>query len=110
MELQVGQKRNFSFTDDHYVISEIIQKTDIKLVWKWNDSVCPHCKEKLTREMVHTFHKIEILIKEGILEDNATTNDILLLGDALDGRKMMIPAEKYNEVFGQSQKFKKLIK
>lgn len=109
MELSVGTKRKFTFKDNNYEIKEILEKPDIVLLWTWNSGLCPHCKQKIEREVAHKFYRIEILVDETKKENDVTVDDIIILGDTIDRRKMILPKDKYNEVFSKTKNFKKFI-
>lgn len=107
-ELKVGNLRDFSFSNKKYKIREILENPQISLLWTWDSGVCPHCKNKITRNIKHDFYKIEILGENDIDDDKLTIDNIYLLGFTLDKRTMLIPKDKYNEVFQKSKKFKRL--
>ncbi len=103
----VGETRRFSFSDKTYRILEILENPNIKLYWTWTSGVCPHCKERITRNIEHTFYSIEVLGDTKISKSNLKKKDIYLRGYTLDKRTLILPIEKYNEVFDKSKNFKK---
>lgn len=107
MELQVGNKRSFSFSKDEYEILEILDNPNIYMWWTWNSGVCPHCKMKIDREVQHQFYRIEILANKEI----KTKDDIIIMGHTLDNRYMQIPVNDpaFNEVLIKSNKYKHLL-
>ena len=107
---QVGDKRKFSFNENLYSIREIVDAPDVKLMWSWATGSCPHCKSRLTREIEHEFYRLEILATEGIEDADVTLEDIQIMGDTKDRRRMILPVEKYDEIFEKSKLFKKLKK
>ena len=110
MELQVGEKRKFSISDKVQRIREILEKPDITMWWTWDSGICPHCKEKIERKIEHIFYRIEILGDDTKEDKDLTIKDIVIIGDTLDRRRMILTADKYDEVFGKSRLFKYLIK
>jgi len=109
-DLKVGEKRKFSFDTNWYTIREIIDNANIHMFWTYDSGICPHCKNRLVRDVEHLFYKIEILGKEGKEDKDLTTNDVQLHGFTMDNRNMIISIDKYDEVFDKSNKFKKLKK
>ena len=94
MELQVGQARRFTSTGDtRYVIREILENPGINLWWTWSTGVCPHCKQKLDRTINHTFYRIEILGVENKEDKDLVEDDIVLYGQTLDNRGMILPID-----------------
>lgn len=110
MELQVGNKRKFTFSNQEYEIKEILEKPNIKLLWTWDTGLCPHCKQRIERTIEHSFYRIEILADTSKKEEELTSEDIIIMGDTMDCRRMILPKDKYNEIFAQSNNFKKYIK
>lgn len=130
MQKQVGDIRTFSFDlGTIYTIREILDNPKISMWWKWNSGICPHCKKKIERNIKHEFSRIEILgkisdytiedIEKGkitakdlagkeIKDENLTKDDIVLYGQTLDNRLLIMTADKYEEVFGKSKKFGRL--
>lgn len=106
MELQVGDKRKFSFKEENYVIKEILDNPNISMNWTWKTGVCPHCKKKIEYSINHKFYKIEILVKDGVT--NPIRDDILIMGHTLDNKYMYIPIEEqtYNLALDKSVNFK----
>jgi hypothetical protein len=96
--------RYFSFSKEPYEIEEIIHNSNMNMEWKWEDSICPHCKHRIERRMIHTFYEIEILTQP------ANRNNIVVIGHTTDGRIMHIPKEEkiYKEILKKSNKFKEL--
>lgn len=110
MELKVGDLRNFSFfPDKHFKIHEILDNPNIEMEWTWNSGLCPHCKNKIERIVKHKFYRIEILTDTEKNDNDLTRNNIVLLGDTFDKRRMVLTNEKYDEVFSKSKNFKKFI-
>lgn len=111
IDLQVGNKRKFTFSDKEYKIREIIDQPNIKLFWTYDSGVCPHCKKRITRNIEHDFYRIEILGDDSKEDDNSLLEeDIQIIGHTLDKRILVLPIDKYNEVFSKTKKFKKLIR
>ena len=106
MNKKVGDKRTFSFSEKTYVISEILENPEIRMEWTWTSGLCPHCKKKIERKFNHTFHKIEILVDDSIDKEKVTRENIILLGDTTDNKKLVLTQEKYDEVFSKSINFK----
>jgi hypothetical protein len=106
-EGNVNQFRKFSFSEEDYEIKEIIDNPNFFLDWVWDTGVCPHCKRKIERKVRHEFYKIEILAKDKI--DVTKKTDLVIVGDTLDKRKMVIPIENYDEVLIKSKLYKSLI-
>lgn len=104
---KINELRKFSFNDFNYEIIEILDNPKISMEWNWDSGICPNCKTRINRKVTHTFYKIEILIPETKTIDNITRNDIVLFGDTLDKRKMLIDKTIYNQVFSKSKLFKK---
>ncbi len=109
-EGKIGDTRKFhSFPNKEFLINEIIIDANINLNWTWNTGVCPYCKNRISREITHDIYRIEILIDDSKDKDKIKVTDIVLLADTLDKRKMILPRDKYNEVFSLSEKYKHLI-
>lgn len=109
MERKVGDLRTFSNMPKVYQIKEILEQVnDITLEWTWTDSVCPNCKCRTERKVTHTFYRIEVLVEQ----DKANPKDIemILMGYTLDGRTMIIPSEKYDQIFNKTDNYKHLVK
>lgn len=109
MDLAVGQKRRFSFSENDFVIHEIIDTPEIQMVWEWDTGACPHCKKKISRKTNHKFIKIELLLPDGIAKEQATRDNIIVFGNTLDGKNMLMTKDKYNEVFTISKEFTNLV-
>jgi len=108
-EKKVGEKRKFSFSDKTFSIREILDAPKVKLQWVWSTGICPHCNYRINRDVEHDFYRIEILADDKVLDDkDVTLEDIQILGDTLDKRRMILPADKYNEILLTSKIFKKL--
>ena len=110
MELEVGQKRKFSFSDKTYRIREVLDNPGITMWWTWDSGLCPHCKEKIERKIEHVFYRIEILGDDTKEDKDLKKEDIVLMGDTLDRRRMVLTADKYDEAFKKSKSFKYLAK
>ena len=110
MELEVGQKRKFSFSDKVQRIREILEGLSITMWWTWDSGICPHCKEKIERKIEHVFYRIEILGDDTKEDKDLTIKDIVIIGDTLDRRRMLLTADKYDDVFSKSKSFKHLAK
>jgi hypothetical protein len=107
--MEINDRRYFSFSKEAYEIKEIIDNANINMEWKWEDSICPHCKHRIERKMIHTFHQIEILVKtvNNETNNNPSQEDLLIIGHTTDGRIMQVPkGEKiYKEILNKSNKF-----
>lgn len=110
LSLKVGEKRKFSFDNKIYIIREVLDNPNIRMFWSYDSGICPHCKNKLTREIEYFFTKIEILGAEGKEDKDLTVNDIQLHGFTIDNHNLILSIDKYDEVFNKSSLFKKLIK
>ena len=111
MELKVGQKRSFSFLREPHEIIEILSNPDVKMLWKWMDTVCPHCQKKIEKIKEHIFGRIELLVpisKSGF-SDLQKRPHLIIIGFDRDRRVMLLPKEKYKEVFSKSKRFKKIL-
>lgn len=108
--IKVGDQRTFSFKEKAFVVKEILDNVNFTMFWTWSDSVCPHCKKHITNTVQHKFSRIEILVEDGVADQDITIDKILLLGDTYDNRKMLITSDKYDEVFSFSKDFKKFMK
>lgn len=108
-EKTVGDKRKFQFSNKDYEIREIIENPNnkISLVWRWEDSICPHCKHRQTKETNHLFYRIEVLCP---YNEEVTRENLILLGYTIDNRLMMLPIEKYDEVLSYSKGYENLKK
>lgn len=102
----VGQKRTFSFSKNKYEIKEIIENPQISMLWTWKTGICPHCKKKIEQTIKHDFYRIEILVDETKKQEEIIKDDIVLIGDTLDGKKLLISSDLYNQVFEKSSLFK----
>ncbi len=110
MNKKIGDKRIFQFKPgEEFTIREILDKPKIGIWWIWNTGLCPHCKKRIERKIYHTFYRIEILGIEEKKDNELTIDDIVLFGDTLDKRAMVLPIDKYNEVLGKTNKFKGLV-
>ena len=109
-EKQVGDARTFTFSDKTYKIYNVLDIRNINMQWTWDTSTCPHCKQKITRTTTHNFYRIEILADNSIAEKDVTIDDLVIVGDTYDGRKMILPKDKYSSILNQSKQFKHLIK
>lgn len=109
MELEIGQKRIFSFSEKKFRIREILENPEVTLRWVWNTGLCPHCKQKIERIIDHQFYRIEILGEDSKEDKDLIKQDIILMGDTLDRRRMILPIDKYKEVFLKSKKFRYLM-
>jgi len=109
--VEIGKtKRTFNFTKDkQFIIQEVLDKPNFSMDWTWSSGICPHCKNIIDRIVKHDFYRIEILVDESIKEDKISNKDIIIMGDTLDNRRMIIPEKHYREIFNQSQNFKKYI-
>jgi hypothetical protein len=105
---QVGGKRTFSFDKKVYEIQEILLNPEFSMVWSWTTGICPHCKNKIENKVKHTFYRIEILIPDNIKLKDVSVNDIIVMGDAMDNRRMIIPKENYKDILPKSKLFKHL--
>ena len=135
-ELPVGEKRHFSFSEIidinvkenngkiknrkvpvSYEIQEILLEPNISLMEIYDRGICPHCKEKISKNVQHIFYRIEILVKcdwnekeqKWESKKDIKINDIILLGNTLDKRLLVLPKEKYKETFEKSKKFKEYL-
>lgn len=108
-DLTIGQKRRFTFSEKEFEIKEILDNPNIRLQWTWNTGVCPHCKERIERKIDHLFYRIEILVDTTKKLDDITIDDIVIMGDTTDKRRLILPKDKYTDVFNISKDFKKFI-
>ena len=108
MELQIGQKRKFSFSEKTYRIREILDNPGVTMQWTWTTGICPYCKRKIERIIDHIFYKIEILGDDSKEDKDLKKKDIVLMGDTLDRRRMILTADKYVEVLSKSKILKHL--
>jgi hypothetical protein len=112
--LQVGDLRTFTdYPNRKFIIKDVLENPDIKMKWVWVSCVCPHCKEVIHKEVEHSFTRIEILIDEIIkLEEmdikDLKINDVVIIGDTTDGKKMAFSKDKFKEVYSKSSIFKVL--
>ena len=112
MDLKVGQRRNFSFSDKVYRIREILENPGISMWWTWTTGICPHCKKNIERKIKHDFYRIEILGNDAKEDKDLAIKDIVLMGDTMDKRRMVIPIDDqaFSETLEKSKKFKKIAK
>lgn len=110
MELTVGDKRTFTHSKTVYRIREVLNNPGISMWWNWTTGVCPHCKKRIERNIEHIFYRIEILGDDTKDDKSLTIDDIVLMGDTLDKRRMTITKDKYNEIFNASNDFKHLVR
>lgn len=106
MQRQVGETRQFSFSDKTYVISEIIKNPKIELNWTYDSGICPHCKRKISKDVLYTFDSIEILTTKDV--KTPLSDDIEIIGHSVDNRIIRFPKYKFIEVLKQSEKFKEV--
>jgi len=109
VEAQVGEKRTFTFSNNEFIVKEVIDNPQIRLPWTWTDSVCPHCKNRINRDVIHEFYKLELLVDVTKAETNFVESDIVILGHSKDNRLMQFPQDKYQEVFHISKEFRRFI-
>ncbi len=109
-ELKVGNKRSFTFKKEIYEIKEIIENPDVTMKIIAGSIVCPHCKEKIESSKNYTFRKIEILIDENKKIEEINVDDLVILGDSLDKKKMLISKDLYNKILEKSLLFKRFLK
>jgi hypothetical protein len=109
LEGKVGEFRKFSFSEDDYIVKEVIDDPQFTLDWIWDTGVCPHCKKRLDKTVQHDFYRIEVLVKENKDKGNNKKEDLLILGDTLDKRKMLIPIDQYDRVLRKSKLYKSLV-
>lgn len=109
MEKQVGDLRKFSNDDRMYKIREILEKPEIRMVWRWDTGICPNCKHALSHEFNHTFYRIEILGRDGVENKYLIKEDITMLGYTTDGKTLILTIDKYDEVLAKSELFKNLV-
>jgi len=107
---EVGEKRVFSWSDNDFVIKEIIDDPAFVLRWTWTSAVCQHCKRKQERIVDHKVYKIEILVDETKKESLLKVTDLVICGHTMDARYMKIPIEHYHEILSKSKKYKKFLK
>lgn len=109
--VKVGKtKRTFNFTKDkQFIIQEVLDNPEFSMNWTWNSGICPHCKKLIDKTINHKFTRIEILVDDSIREDQIIPENIVVMGDTLDKKRMIIPKEYYREIFTKSQNFKKYI-
>ena len=107
-----GEYRKFSFSKKDFQIKEVLEIPEISMYWKWDSGICPHCKRRIVREIKHIFYRIEILADKNKEENEITLDDIELIGDTLDNRKMRIPKDNnaFKEALLKSEKFGRLVK
>lgn len=109
MEKKVGDIRKFNNDEKLYSIREILSDlTNVTLTMNWSTGVCPHCKHRLERSTTHSIYKIEVLGNKDIENNKLVETDIVILGDTLDGRKLMFPLDKYKEILEKTENFKSL--
>ncbi len=136
MQSQIGEQRKFLLSkivkinvknksdkleqkeeQTRYEIQDILENPGVSMLWSWQTGVCPYCKMKIERSMTHQFYRIEILVEcywneteqKWAAINNPIIDNLYILGDSLDNKKMMIIKDKYNEVLAKSEKFKYLI-
>ena len=109
-EGKIGECRKFNNDNNIYEIKEILENPNLSIYWTWSSTICPHCKQRINREIKHDFYRIEILANVSKNEDEITINDIYISGNTLDRRKMMIPKDHFVQILLKSNKFKHLAK
>ena len=111
IELKVGDKRKFSFSEGDYIILEKIDNPNVYMEWVWSTGICPHCKRKIERTINHRFYNIEILAPINIEEQNIKSTDIIVMGHTTDNRYMQVPIDNtaYNQILALSNKFRKFL-
>jgi len=108
MQKKAGDIRKFTFDlGVTYVIREILKDPKVSMWWKQDRGTCPHCKRQIEVTTKHDLHTIEILGKKGIEDEKLERKDMALLGFSLDDRTLLLPEDKYDEVFQKSTKFGK---
>lgn len=102
--LKVGDKRSFSFLSEPCEIVEILDNPEIKLLWKWRDDICPHCKKRIEKVKEHVFTRIELLIPRNKMNVDILQkkHHLIILGFDKEGKTMLLPKEKYPEVISKS--------
>ena len=110
--MEIGKKRTFTFTDDICEIIDVIKNPNFKLKWKWKDIICPHCKKQITRETMHEFNSIEILVpeKKKDLNKNELRKEVICLGLSKDNKILLIPAVYNSHLLKQSKFFREEVK
>jgi hypothetical protein len=108
-EGRAGELRKVSFIDKDLEIREVLENPQITLEWTWDTGVCPHCKNRITRNVTHQFYRIEIMVPTDIEDKDVIKTDIVLGGNTLDNRQMILPESHYNEILAKSKKYKHLI-
>jgi len=109
VELTVGETRTFSFSNTEFTVREVIENPQIRLTWVWTDTICPHCKERINREIQHDIYYIEILGESATTSENLQLSQLVVLGHTKDNRLMQLPQDKYQEVFQLSKTFRRFI-
>jgi hypothetical protein len=106
--LEVGEARKFSIRNERMIIQEILSNPEIEMEWKWFKCICPHCRKRIEEIKMHTFKRVEILVKEGTEPEQATIRDTIAFGIDDDERFMLFTSEKALEAYSKSEKFKHL--
>lgn len=110
MERNLGDKIKVSVDDREFTVREILDCPCVTLRWSWSSGLCPNCKHKIDRTVIHEFYRIEVLGVENIKDEDLTENDIFFLGSTYDKRTMIFPKEKYQEILIKSKKLEHLRK
>jgi len=107
--MKIGEKRQFGFIKTVMVIAELLEDADVSMWWEWKSEVCPHCKEKIEKRLLHEFQTVEILVPESLKDEKVTLSDIMLIGHAKDGKTMLMTKDKFKEVLEKSKNFKYVV-
>ena len=60
--MEVGDKRNFTFTKGvDFEIKEIIENAELPLEWEWYLCKCPKCNTDISSTKSYTIDKVEVL-------------------------------------------------
>ena len=102
---QIGNKRTFTFLPEPCEIVDIVENSDIKLIWKWQDLVCPHCQKRIEKIKEHILNRVELLIPCSKMDVDILQkkHHLVIIGFDQQGKTMLLPREKYPEVIEKSK-------
>ena len=106
---KIGEKRQFTFSYDTFIVKEILEDTGITMWWTWKHDICPHCKKEIINRLPHELVTVEILIPEGKEAKDSVFEDLVVLGYSKDGKLLRVTEEKIKEILQKSEKFKHLL-